>query len=971
MKKALILAFILSTFLISNQLQAQSYNSCSCLCGWGYTNTGANHTIGLTSTVVTLDGTAIVGNGTTQNVYLGVFYDSLGTLKNGGFTLWTGAAGAITAWGTESGLNNGFANNELFKWKMCVVNLTNSTSVTYDCQVTYMTMMPNTSNYSTNGISNVLTINAISAIGIEAMEWLAPLDGCGLDNAETVQVKFKNDQAGNIAQNILVSYSINGGTPVTETYTGGLLAGQVVTYTFSQLANFSAIGTYSVSFSVQLASGNDTDPTDNTLATTVANQTPPVVSFTANMTQFPTYPNFCYFTGLAPITLTGMPTGGTFTGDGMQGNIFIPDIAKGLCPTCTSFVVCYDFYDPITDCTGSYCDTIFLNQIPSSSITNTDLDLCQYDTVMVVGAPAGGVFTDNFGVVSPSTGFFAPQTAGNYIMTYTYTNPVTGCFKVSNPKTFVTHALPTAGIAALERAYCSDGADVTLSGTPAGGTFTSPTGAVFQGNVFKPSQTSVLTHTIKYAYTDSWGCFDDYSVTVKVFNGNPTINYTGLNPAYCVFDPAVTLTPVHPITPAITQWTGATNGVFDPNTIGTKTVTLKGFWNNAYFGDTAVCDNQVTKTTIVYALPQINLAANFNLSNIGSIETAEPDTIVMTAGPGYQYEWSTGQSSMTITTTGYGVYMVTITDIHGCKNSDTLAITGTDLAVIELESPVSNCQFIDPCSIPVTVKVTNPGTYTFKKFDKISFTGKINNNLVQSQTIELGVNTTIQQIAPGDTVLFTFNNQLPGCSTLVNVGTYTYRIVGKFMPNTTIFQLPDVKSSNDTLVALVENGGLPIVDLGADITTASPDTITLNAGPGFVSYLWTSGAPGAVDQTIQVPYFNGSDEFCVTVVDRFGCETSDCITIFNGIDDLGASYASFNIYPNPSNGQFRVEIGNLSNKEVVFEILDVQGKIVHQAKSNQTSQFVQEFDLKHLPKGLYNVRVFNGVDLISSHILIQ
>lgn len=971
MKKALTLAFILSILLISNQLQAQAFSTCSCLCGWGYTNTGSNHTIGLTSTVVTLDGNVIAGNGTTQNVYLGVFYDSLGTLKNAGFVAWTGAPTAITAWGAESGITNGFANNELFKWKMCVVNLTNNTSTTYDCVVEYLQFMPNTSNYSTNGLSNVNSISAVSAIGLEAQSWLAPMDGCGLDNAETVQVKFKNDQAGTITQNILLSYSINGGTPVTETYTNDVIAGEVVTYTFTQTANFSAIGTYDVSFSVQLATGNDTDPTDNTVTTTVTNQTPPSVSFGANMSEFPTYPNFCYTSFMSPITLTGTPAGGVFTGDGTQANLFIPDQAKGMCPTCTSFVVCYEFFDPVTDCTGSYCDTIFLNTIPNASITTTDLDLCQYDTIVVNGSPAGGVFSDNFNVVNASSGVFSPQTAGNYVMTYTYTNPATGCFKVSTPKTFVAHALPVAGISNFKRAYCSDGADVTVNGTPAGGVFTSSTGAVFQGNIFKPSQSSVLTHQVKYAYTDSWGCYDDFTISIKVFNGNPTIDFTGLATNYCVFDPQVTLTPVHPITPASTQWTGATNGVFNPNTIGTKTVSLKGFWNNLYFGDTATCDNQVNKNTIVYALPQINLAANFNLSNIGSVETAEPDTIQLNAGPGYQYSWNTGQSTQLITTTGYGDYSVTITDNHGCKNSDTLAVTGTDLTVIELVSPSSNCEFPDPCSIPVTVKVTNPGTYKFKKFDKISFTGKINNNLVQSQTIELGVNTTIQEIAPGDTVLFTFNNQLPGCSTLVNVGEYSYRIVGKFMPNTTIFQLPDVKPSNDTLVAIVENGGVPVVNLGADITSATPDTITLNAGDGFVSYLWTSGAPGAVDQVIQVPYFNGSTEFCVTVVDRFGCEASDCITIFNGIDNLAASYESFNIYPNPSNGLFRVEISNLSNKEVSFDILDVQGKIVYQAKSNQTARFVQEFDLKHLPKGLYNVRVFNGTDLISGNILIQ
>jgi len=975
MKRALFFAFLIGLFFSTGSLQAQQYISCGCSCNWGYWNTGANHTILFNGTTVTLDGVNIVSDAT-KEVWVGVFYDSLGTLKNAGNLQWTGVSNALTAWGTESGYVNGLASNELMKWKICVKTLPSGPTTKYDATAVYMPFMPNTSNYATNGMSGLTSLTATSALGVAATSLISPTSGCGLSSAQTVQVSFTNNQAGNISGNINLTYSINGGTPATGVFTGGLAAGQTANYTFTQPANLSALGvgntdsTYQITFTVQMATGTDVNPNDNTMTVAVTNEVPPATSFHVNTTTYPTYPNFCYAPGLAPITLIGVPAGGTFSGDGVSGNYFIPDMAKGMCATCTSFVVTYNYFDAASQCTGSAQGTIYLNTIPTAAINNNDVDLCVFETITVTGSPAGGVFMGS-SYLNASTGIFTPAIAQNYNLTYKYTNPTTGCSDTSDVKVFIAHSLPNATINNLHRAYCSDGADVTLQGSPAGGTYSSSTGAVIANGVFKPSQTSVLTHNITYAYTDANGCFDDFSTNVKVFNGNPTLDFTGLLPAYCNDDTSFTLTPVYTTTPSSLSWVGATNAQFSPTTIGSQTVSLTGLWTNVYFNDTAICNNVATHSTIVWALPQVNLSNGLPISNIGSVETAEPDSVHLNAGPGYTYIWSTGQTSQIITTPGYGVYWVTITDNHGCKNSDDLAITGTDLKVAVLASPVSNCEFINPCSTPVTVKVTNPGTYTFTTHDIISFTGRINNDLVQSQTISLGDNTPITSIAPGDTVLFTFNSSLPGCSTLVNPGDYSFKVVAKFVPNTTVFQLPDVQSNNDTLITIVTNGGLPVVDLGADITTGSPDTITLNAGDGFVSYLWTAGSPGAVDQIITVPLFFGDEEYCVEVVDVYGCETSDCIVIYNGIDELASSYELFNVYPNPSHGSFFVDMSNRSNQPVSFEILDAQGKLVKRAVSQQTSQFTKEFDVRDLPKGLYSIRAYNGVDYVSAHILIQ
>lgn len=74
----------------------------------------------------------------------------------------------------------------------------------------------------------------------------APATGCGLGSAADVSVVIKNNGLLPIS-NFPVSYRINGGSIVTETFTGSLGAGNSTTYVFSTKANLSTPGNYTIS----------------------------------------------------------------------------------------------------------------------------------------------------------------------------------------------------------------------------------------------------------------------------------------------------------------------------------------------------------------------------------------------------------------------------------------------------------------------------------------------------------------------------------------------------------------------------------------------------------------------------------------------------------------------------------------------------------------------------------------------------
>ncbi|MCF8373341.1 MAG: T9SS type A sorting domain-containing protein [Bacteroidales bacterium] len=128
---------------------------------WTYANTGVNHTILIQPGTVTINGTSI-----SSGDYVGVFFDLSGTLTCGGYVEYTGGVTALSAWGSESGVDNGFQNNEAFSWKVWVA----STGAVVDMVATYSF---GGGFYTTNAMSGILTLegtagsNPLSASSLE------------------------------------------------------------------------------------------------------------------------------------------------------------------------------------------------------------------------------------------------------------------------------------------------------------------------------------------------------------------------------------------------------------------------------------------------------------------------------------------------------------------------------------------------------------------------------------------------------------------------------------------------------------------------------------------------------------------------------------------------------------------------------------------------------------------------------------
>jgi len=85
-----------------------------------------------------------------------------------------------------------------------------------------------------------------------------------------------------------------------------------------------------------------------------------------------------------------------------------------------------------------------------------------------------------------------------------------------------------------------------------------------------------------------------------------------------------------------------------------------------------------------------------------------------------------------------------------------------------------------------------------------------------------------------------------------------------------------------------------------------------------------------------------------------------------GIEDALATLGMIEIYPNPNNGSFTIDIGNVEN--VVVEVYNISGQLVLQ---KTLAQSTSKIDLANRPKGMYFVKMETSNAIVVQKIVYQ
>ena len=214
---------------------------------WYFINTVHNHIVLVLNTIPILIDTVPMQPGD----YIGAFYtfngfpicgSGTGATGDVGGMMLTGAVNAITIWGAEPNVFNGFQAGEEFKWKVWRA----SDGSVFDAFATYdIITLPDSGNYVDEGLSKLASLQAynIPGINLSVNSQSSPVSSCGYLNPQPVTILLQNHDTIDVV-GFNVYFKLNNGDTITNFVTDTIFAGGYYEYTFDSLINLSNIGVY-------------------------------------------------------------------------------------------------------------------------------------------------------------------------------------------------------------------------------------------------------------------------------------------------------------------------------------------------------------------------------------------------------------------------------------------------------------------------------------------------------------------------------------------------------------------------------------------------------------------------------------------------------------------------------------------------------------------------------------------------------
>ena len=292
-------------------------------------------------------------------------------------------------------------------------------------------------------------------------------------------------------------------------------------------------------------------------------------------------------------------------------------------------------------------------------------------------------------------------------------------------------------------------------------------------------------------------------------------------------------------------------------------------------------------------------------------------TITPTEGtPPYLYSWSDGQTDSTAINLCANIYTITVTDSNMCSVVNTIQITDTSsLAISITDTSHITCNGL--CNGIATATVSG-GTPLY--------------NYVWSngQTTQ-----TADSLCAGINYVTVYDNNL--CSRVA-------------------------------MVTITEPAPISINYTTTDVDTFGQNTgainITVNGGMAPYTYSWSNGSTTQyLDSLIAGIY-------TVTVTDSILCTATETIEITqpSSINEVAGNSNIISIYPNPTRGEFTLEIYDSQIANSDFRIYDLLGREIIKSKIvNRKSKI----DLSVLTEGTYILRILiPSIGIITKKVIL-
>ena len=150
---------------------------------------------------------------------------------------------------------------------------------------------------------------------------------------------------------------------------------------------------------------------------------------------------------------------------------------------------------------------------------------------------------------------------------------------------------------------------------------------------------------------------------------------------------------------------------------------------------------------------------------------------------------------------------------------------------------------------------------------------------------------------------------------------------------------------------LVEGSGMLDLVPGSDLEATSEVTI---------EWFDTTAYPGAFDPESDCTWLDGWS--MLSSRGFIGCESN--------VTDVATSRPSLEVYPNPSNGQFAVNVSPNATWTQV-QVTDLTGKLMFHDAFRATGSTTMFLNLQHLPKGMYVLTLGQGPTAQTTKLILE
>ena len=279
----------------------------------------------------------------------------------------------------------------------------------------------------------------------------------------------------------------------------------------------------------------------------------------------------------------------------------------------------------------------------------------------------------------------------------------------------------------------------------------------------------------------------------------------------------------------------------------------------------------------------------------------------------------------------------------------------TDLQVVNPgNADYSSCNYTGQDTIPFHVK--NIGTSIIPANDTIYGWYEIDATTAVADTFVLATD-----LNPNDTAYFEFSQT----GDLAGLTSHDFVVYLDYYA--------DEDQTNDTTMGTFTHY-VPSVSINQGdtvILNSSDFPYMLTISGSFNSIYWYNNDSSLNGSNVQF-VVNDFGWYYVSVIDNNGCPALDSILVENA---TGISYAdnslTFEVYPNPSNGQFYINATFVEKQDVRVDIIDINGKVVYTNDYNGVDVVRQDVDIKSFAKGIYYIKISNDAILHQEKIVIQ